>query len=239
MSDFRKRLAAIDPQRLFGAATDTELLVDIGYNHLKGDDRRSCAGAIRRERLPLAKRMALEGIRDVQHYRKLWKDQCAKVEAAEARALESLAGMKRERALLGRACDERDAARARELGAEHAAEMAVTLNGDLLEALGRCAAMVGGQDGDDLEARLRYALAVGGARPGETLIDAGARASAERDDLRAELDACALELSIRQTRGDGYQRRAVEAERDRAELQAELALARRSWWRRLLDWWSL
>jgi len=213
MSDFRKRLSAIDPERLFGAATDTELLVDIGYNHLKGDDRRSCAGAIRRERLPLAKAAALEGIRDVQHYRKLWKDQCVKVEAAEARAREHLPALRRERALLDRACEMRDEAVLRAMML-HCAEIDSDVSA---RQIGTAKAMVGGQDDDDLEARLRYALAVGGAVPGETLIDAGARASAERDDLRAQLGEARLES---------------------LQARAELTLARRPWWRRLAGWWG-
>jgi len=250
-------LAALPFARLHGDATDTDLLSDLGLDDLHGRERDRARAGVRRVRARLDRERAAQfvetpclhcdgegtqpcndctggGCATCDDDNGLVEcDDCdgAGVDAVTARTLEAEAQLQQ---ALQREREVRDHALGWVTQARTWREYGEGVERQAHEAM----AMVGGQDGDDLEARLRYALAVGGARPGETLIDAGARASAERDDLRAQFDAAELELSIRQTRGDEYQRRAVEAERDREQLQADLVLARRSWWRRLLDWWG-
>jgi len=219
-------LSVIDSERLF-TATPTALLVDLGQNDLKGHDRRSTVSAVRRERGRLA----------LQAARLMRTTPCGYCDGEGTQPCNDCTGggcdtCDDDNGLVE--CDDCDGAgvdavTARTLEAEALAETMGRIASESMDALLVAAAMVGGQDGDDLEARLRYALAVGGAVPGETLTDACARASAERDDLRAELaeagqDVLDLRLVVE------------ELEDDITELKADLTLARRPWWRRLLGW---
>lgn len=216
-------LTGVPSERLFAEdVTATDLLTDLDLAHLRGAERRQAREAVRRERHTLAMTLALEGVRDVAHYRKLWKDECVLRESVELRALEN--------------ADKLEAAvtnHIREVSAlVEKRQIMVTAHSDLLRRTGDAEALVGGQDDDTLEQRLQYALAVGGSVSGETLTNACSRASAERDDLAVQLAHL----------GDALE--AAEADVDRLEressaLEAALLRALRPWWRRWLDWWAL
>lgn len=229
MSEFAAAVAAIDPERLF-TATPTELLTDLGLNHLKGPERRRTVSHIGVAQARLA----------MQAARTMRTTPCLHCDGEGTQDCDDCAGggcstCDDENGQV--ACDDCDGAgvdavTARTLEAEQLAETAGRIASEMMDKLLIAEALVGGQGGDTLEQRLQYALAVGGAVSGETLTNACSRASAERDDLAVQVEHL----------GDALE--AAEADVDRLEressaLEAELLRARRPWWRRLADWWAL